>query len=128
DIVDQTSGLRMHRAAERTDHARGNAGLKTKRVSDRNDDLADAQTLRIRQAHVRKVRRIDPNHSEIRIGIIADQLRRILAPVRQAHRNLIRVVNDVADGQNETVRVNDETGSTAPDFTVTDPSIEQLFD
>ena len=102
--------------------------MKTKRVSDRNDDLADTQTLRIRQAHVRKVRRIDSNHSEIRIGIIAGQLRRILAPVRQAHRNLIRVVNDVAVGQNEAVRGDDETGATAPDFAWAAPTIETLFD
>src|SRR5205807_8401487 len=52
----------------------------------------------------------------------------ILAPVRQAHRNLIRVVNDVAVGQNEAVRGDDETGATAPDFAWAAPTIETLFD
>jgi hypothetical protein len=52
DIVDQTTGLRIHRATERADHASCHAGLEAERIPDRNRHLANTQTLGIGQAHM----------------------------------------------------------------------------
>ena len=62
----------MHRSPERADHARCHAGLKAKRVPDRDDNLPNSQIFRIGQPHVSKMRRVDPNHRKVGIGIIAD--------------------------------------------------------
>src|ERR1051325_5453033 len=53
DVVDQTTRLRIHRATERTDHARCYAGLETKWISNRDRELANLQALGAGQTHVR---------------------------------------------------------------------------
>src|SRR6184192_2353173 len=52
DVVDQATRLRIHRATERADHARGDARLETEGVSYRNRQLADPQVFGIGQAHM----------------------------------------------------------------------------
>src|SRR2546421_6033113 len=74
-----------------------------------------------------KVWRIDSNHREIGVGVIADQLGRILPPVGQADRDLIRGVDNMAISQNETIRSDHESGTTAPDFARSALTFETLF-
>ena len=52
DVVNQAARLRLHRPPERADHARGYARLETERISNRDRQLANAQALGIRQAHM----------------------------------------------------------------------------
>ena len=101
---------------------------KPKRIADRDGQLTDAQRLGIGQAHMPKLRRIDADDGEIGVGIVADQLRGIFASVRQADRDLIRVVHDVAVGQNKSVRRDDKTGAAAADFSRALPAAPLLFD
>src|SRR5207249_9961010 len=46
DVVDQAARLRPQRSSERADHTRGYRALKTVRVSDSNNELADPNRLR----------------------------------------------------------------------------------
>src|SRR5262249_56285330 len=69
NIVDQAARLRMHRAAERADYASSDTRLKAEWISDRDHKLTHTQILRVGQAHVGKLRRIDSNHSAIAVPI-----------------------------------------------------------
>jgi hypothetical protein len=53
-----------------------------------------------------KMGRIDPNHCEIRLGIITDEVCRIIAAARKINDYSASAVDDVAVGQNEAVRRN----------------------
>src|SRR5262249_28448291 len=113
NIVDQAARLRMHRAAERADYASSDTRLKAEWISDRDHKLTHTQILRVGQAHVSKLRRIDSNHSEIGVRIVARHLRRIFASIRQIYSNRICRVNDMTVRQNESVRRDDETRAVA---------------
>jgi hypothetical protein len=111
DIVDQTTGLRMHRAAERADYARSHARLETERVANRYCHLPDAQAFGIGQTYMGELGRIDPDHSKISVGIVADELRRTVAAIREVHPDPGGMMDDMAVGQNEAVRRNHKSGS-----------------
>jgi hypothetical protein len=53
--------------------------------------------------------RIDPNHGEIRFGIITDQVPPIIATIGKINGNSRGVVNDMAVRQNESIRRNYES-------------------
>ena len=128
NIVDQTARLRMHRATERADHARSDARLKAERITNRDYELTYAQILRVGQAHMSELRRIDSNHSEIGVRIVARHLRRIFASIRQIYGDRIRRMNDVAISQNESVRRDDETRPIAAGLARSTLDVHALFD
>src|SRR5260370_37617719 len=108
-IADHTPDWRMHGWAEGVDHARRYAGLESKWVANGDHNLTDPQIFRISQTHVDKLRPVDADNREVSIRIVPNGSSRILAAVLQVHRDLSRVVHDVAVRQNETIRSDDET-------------------
>ena len=118
----------MHRPTERADHACSDARLKAERISNRYHELTYAQILRVGQADMNKLRRIDSNHSEIRVRIVARHLGWIFASIRQIYRDRIRRMNDVAISQNESVRGDDETRPIAAQFAGSALDVDALFD
>ena len=62
-----------------------------------------------------KLGRSDPNHGEIRLGIVTDELCRTIAAVGKVNDNSGSAVNDMAIGQNEAVGGDDESRSASRD-------------
>ena len=75
DVVHQSPRLRAQRAAERADDARGYRVGEPVRIADRDDELARTQRGRIAKRGVREFRRVDAQHREIGVRIVADQRR-----------------------------------------------------
>src|SRR4029077_13582693 len=109
DIVDQTTRLRVHRATKRADHSCGHAGLKSERITNRDHNLSDPQTLRVSQSDMDEIRRVDSNNCEIGIRIVAHKLGGIFPPVWQIDRNRTRIMNHMAVGKNKSVRRDEES-------------------
>src|ERR1043165_1628261 len=107
-IVHQTPRLRPQAAPQRAHHARRHGALETVRVADGDDELADAHALRAAELRGQQVRRVDANDRQVRVGIIADQLRLTTLPVRETHIESRCAVYDVAVRQDETVGREDE--------------------
>jgi len=58
-------------------------------------------------------RRLDPNHREIGVRILADELSGMPTAIRQGHINLIRTVHDVAVREGKAVWRKDKAGPAA---------------
>ncbi len=71
-VVDQSSRCRAQRAAERADHAGGDAVLKAIRIADGDRQLADTNFCRIAERDGVKILRRNPNDGEIGARIVAD--------------------------------------------------------
>src|SRR5262249_12507135 len=82
-------------------------------ITNRDHQLAHTDRLRLAQLCRHEIRRRDTNHRQIRVRVIADQLRLKPAPVHERHINLRRAVYNMTIGQNEPVRRKDESGTTA---------------
>ena len=109
DVVEQTSRLAAHRAAERADDARGHRMLESVRAADGDRDLADAHAEQIGEPPVAQARRADLEDSEIGIRVVADEFPRRRAPVRQRHLDRTGAAGYVAVGYNIAVRGDDES-------------------
>src|SRR6267142_1090575 len=94
-IVHQAPGLCAQAAPQRGDHACCHRVLKSERVADRNRDLSNAQRTRRSKHHGGEIVCADTNHSEIRVGIVADQLRIELPAIRERHADLAGPAYDV---------------------------------
>src|SRR5919197_3111219 len=70
---------------------------------------------------------IDPNNGKISIRIIACQLGGIFAAVRQVNGDCASVVNDVAVGQNKSIRRDHESGPIPADFALSTSCADALF-
>src|SRR5438128_11459387 len=75
-----------------------------------------------------ELRSINPNYSKISLGVIANELGSIFPAVRQVDCNLTGVVHHMAVRQNESIRRDDEAGSTPADFASARSSPSLLFD
>src|SRR5262245_55455413 len=58
NVVNQSAGLRVHRATKCADYASSDTRLEAERISDRDHQLADAQIFGVGQTHMGKLRRI----------------------------------------------------------------------
>ena len=54
---------------------------------------------------------IDSDHSEVSVRIVADELRRTIAAIRDVHHDPGGMMDDMAVGQNEAVRRDHKSGS-----------------
>jgi hypothetical protein len=82
--------------------------LKAVRVADCYDDLACAYALRIAQAHGHKVACGYSYHCQVSVRIVSDYLRPVAATVCERDFHGRGLVNDMAVGQYESVRREDE--------------------
>ena len=117
----------MHRPAECADYACSDARLKAKRISDRDHQLADPQIFGVGETHMGQLRRVDSNHREIGVRIVARQLRRIFASIRQIYSNRIRRVHDVTISQDESVRRDNEPRAVAAELARSAREAHTLF-
>jgi DNA-binding HxlR family transcriptional regulator len=112
-ILDHSARLGPQRSPERAYHARGDAGLKAKRIPDGDRELSDANRRRVAKFRMHKIRRIDADDCKIGIRIVADESPRILAPIKKGDADLARAVHNVTVGQNEAVPCNNEARTAA---------------
>src|SRR4030095_12388455 len=77
--------------------------LKPVRISDRDNQLAYSNFLRVSQMRGNKIGRIDSDNSQICIGVVSDQLCGILIAVRSGDVDTLHRANYVAVSQDETV-------------------------
>ena len=98
DAFDETTGLRTERPAQRAHDARGDGALETKRVPDRNDELADFERARVSERGWHEVGRTDGDakNGQIRIRVVADEVGLEGASVEEGDLDALRVRNDVA--------------------------------
>ncbi len=82
--------------------------LESVRIADRNHELSRAERTRVAKLHGLEIRRSDAHHRDIRVGILADQIGRALPPIGKRHRDVVRVLDDVAVGEEEAVVCEDE--------------------
>src|SRR5437773_4639308 len=116
----------MHRAAERADHPSSHARLETERIANRYCHLPDAQAFGIGQTYMGELGCIDPDHSEISVGIVADELCRTIAAIREVHHDPGGIMDDMTVGQNEAVRRDHKSRSASGN--IPRPSFGALLD
>src|SRR5437763_11671845 len=72
-----------------------------------------------------KLGRIDPDHREIGVGIVADELRKTIAAIWDIHHNPSGMMDDMAVSQNEAVRRDHKSGSASANIS---PIFDALLD
>src|SRR5205085_8010026 len=127
-VVHQTPRLRPQTAPQRAHDARRHGALETVRVADGDDELTDAHALRAAELRRHKVRRSDAYHGQVCVGIVADQLRLIAPPVREAHFKSGRAMHHVTVRQDETVGRKDETRTVAVRLALAAPPAHLMRD
>ena len=88
--VDQPARAGAQRAPEGADHARRYRALKAERIADRHHQLTDPQLPRIAEPGKRRSVALEPQHREVGVGIVADQVRGEAAPVGKGRLDLAR--------------------------------------
>src|SRR5207248_11490957 len=94
-------------------------------VADRYRHLPNAQAFGIGQTYMGELRCIDPHHREISVGIVADELRRTIAAIRDVHHDPGGMMDDMAVRQNEAVRRDHKSGSASANIS---PIFDALLD
>src|SRR5579864_4479511 len=100
-------------AALGTHDAGGDAVLETEGRTDGNHPLTHLEIMGIAQLDRRQILGRDLDDRDIALGIDADDLGGVFAPISQAHRDLARAVDHVCVGQNRSVGTHDEARSLA---------------
>ena len=88
--------------------------MEAVRVADRDRNLTNANSARIakprpRERHAALVG--DPHDRQVRVGVLADEIRAPRPAVRQDRRERLSTIDDVIVGQRESVRGEDDAGS-----------------
>jgi len=118
NIVDKPASVCPKRTPKRADHAGGNGALESVRIADRDGELSDANALGFAKAYGLQLRRKNPDHGQVSVGIIAGQMRVGPTPIRERDLDFIRTVNHVTVGQNKPVRGDYEPRSAALAFPI----------
>ena len=71
--------------------------------------------VRVTKLCVVEQRRLDPNHGQIRIGILTDEVGGVPTTIRQGDIDLLRALHDVAVRESKAVRRKNEAGAAAGD-------------
>ena len=100
-----------HAAAERADHPRRHRELKAEWIAHGNRDLSDAQPLGDAQRGRGEDGVLGSEHGDIRIPILSYEHRATASAIGKGKRNLRRMVNHVAVGQDQAIGSKDETGA-----------------
>ena len=96
-------------AAFAADHAESKSVIELERRADGESKLSDAHLIAVAEMDDRQIRRIDLDHSDIRLLVASDDLRLKLAAVLELHVDPVRAVEDVIVCKNVAVRPNDES-------------------
>ena len=102
------------RPAERRDDAGGDRRFEAERVADRDDQLAAPQPLGIAERRRRQVARgVGADERQVGVGILADELRVGRAALRVGEADLMGAGDDMAVGEDQPVRREDDAGADA---------------
>src|SRR5262249_15996084 len=83
DVIDESSGLRSKRPAERAHYARRDGRFETIWVSYRDHELANSNRMRITKSNWRQIGRSNANDGQIRIRVVADFIRFVAISTRK---------------------------------------------
>src|SRR5439155_24280869 len=108
DVVHQPAGIGAERPPKGADHSGRDRAFETVRIANGDGELADADVLRFTQARGGEVGRVDAEDGEVGVRILANQLSVGPAAIAEDHFDSVGAVNDVAVGQNKSVRADDE--------------------
>src|SRR5689334_8795917 len=111
DVIDQPARLRSQRASKRADDTRSDCRLETVRISDSNHKLAHTYGLGITKRYRSEIRRGNPHDGKIRVRILSNSVGAVTFSVGEYDMNRARTVNDVAVGQNESIRCENKSGT-----------------
>ena len=78
--------VRAQRAAQRAHHARRHRGLEAVRIADGHHQLAHLQGAGVAEGAPAQARRVDADHGEVGVGIVADELGAAVGGRRRASR------------------------------------------
>jgi hypothetical protein len=88
--------------------------LQSERVADRDDEIADLQTIRIAERDLRQVLRLDLQQRDVGRRIAADDFRLEIAAILQRHGDLAGVLDHVRVGDDVAgLRIDDHAGTRA---------------
>src|SRR5207248_11728230 len=114
DVPDSGAGAGWQRAAEGRDDAGGHGAAEPVRVSDRDDELADAQLLRVPELGGHEVARLRPQDGEVGERVGADDGVVELAAVdERGSPAAAPASDDVRGGEEEAVRRDDDRAAAA---------------
>ena len=95
--------LGRQRSPEGGHDAGGHGAGQSHRAADRDDELADAQVVRVAQLGGRQVAGVDTDHGQVGERIRPDHLRAQLAPVREGGADAAAAGDHVGRGQHVAV-------------------------
>src|SRR6266436_5730510 len=99
-------------ASPRRDDPGGNRAAEPKGIADRHHPVAYLSSAAVGKRHERqRFVGIDLQHRDVRLGVAADDLRRVLAVVLKGHFDLAGIADDVAVGHHITRRIDNEAGT-----------------
>src|SRR5438105_9493914 len=102
----------MDVAAASRDDAGRDAAAETERVADGNDPIANLRRVAVAKADIgQRLVGLDLQHGDVSARVAADDLRRVLAVVLQCDGDLGGFADDMVVGDDESRRVDDETGA-----------------
>ena len=82
---------------------------RPKRIADGHHPVADPHLFAVAELdRLQGLRRLDPEHGDIDLGILADHLGAQLLPIGEDHRHLVGVGDHVIVGDDDARRVDDE--------------------
>src|SRR6266404_859382 len=111
--------LRANGSLQAADDSGGQRAIKSERLSDRQDLLADDEFAPIAQrydCHLFLWRLKQSNHGQVGVRIATNHFGRIVLAAAKTDRQLFRVGDDVIIGEDVTLIVDDRTGAGAFDW------------
>src|SRR5204863_7937376 len=110
------SGAGAQGSTEGAYEAGGHRMVESERVADGNRDLTHRQSGGLSETRVRRVLGADSNDCQIGVRIVSDDIGSETLVLMGDHADLARAVHDVAVGEQQSVRREEEAGTAAPAF------------
>ena len=112
-VVHEATGLSSKGTAQSANDAGRDGALETVRIADRDRELAHADLAGFTQGYCSEIGRINPQDRQVCFRVFAHQVGIRSATVAQRDLDLAGAVDNVAIGQEQTVRADDKPGTTA---------------
>ncbi len=110
-VVDEPPRLGPQGSAHGAHHTGCHGAFEAKRVSNGDDELADAQRIGVTKARGMEPRFVDAHHGEVRVRVVPHEVRGTDPAVVEHRLHARGTVHDVAVGQHETIGCKDEAGA-----------------
>jgi len=116
DVLQQPPRPGPQRATDRADHTARHRVLKPERVANRDHEPPGSECARIAKpcpGKRRAARRVDPQHCQVALGIVADQVCAARSPVEKRHLDAPDPPDDMTVGHHEAIGREQEAGAPA---------------